>query len=708
MIGDIWNSNITQTYKEVATWLNSNKQAYIEYAVIAPESGEYDIAVGFQAGASDKTVAKPYIAVVVNNTAYKAQFTKDWDQVEAVKLTVKLEKGMNIIRCTSVTVDQAIYKKGWVNHDFIDLDSRLTPVKHSSAFMEAEKAKFYNKFEVQAGDKNEGASGGKVLGKSDRKYVSGLKLTLDKFSRGKLKQVPYFSVTVNAPMNGYYPISLKMSIDGRQKSSTIGMLVDGNVRTVKYDKFGKQAKDGEVDTLVYLTAGEHILTFTTPMPANSGINAKYSYCWCSYDSITFYNGLSIAKNQKAPTSEPDYTRIEVEKCALFNLCADNGHAAGNGYYKVSQSLDEIKKDGIDGSRTPYVELTVNAKKAGSYVIYLGNTHGITKGGGWEKVYGQFVVEVNGQLQTKGVEITKAGASTITQVYVELEEGENTIRLTHLTSDAQHGGTTWIDFDYIEMPSWVAANLEFVERGTRLEAEDANYDAFAELPSGSYSGGSYLGRANYDTIEELDITHDSLDPKDLGGLPHVRYRVFTEKAGTYNLTVGFAAGLTNYPADEIAQGVKASFTVVVNNETKQRVDFNLKSASANMARIIAVDLQAGENEIIVTGTTSEYVIDRKPRIDETYRLVWIDQDYIDLSVGVTGTSTDEQIIDINDSDIDFAQLVPKEKADDQDGAVPIVEPAGNGWVWIVILTGAGSVLLLLIILLIGKKRKKEKE
>ena len=487
------------------------------------------------------------------------------------------------------------------------------------------------------------------------------------------------------------------------------MLVDGNVRTVKYDKVGKQAKDGEVDTLVYLTAGEHILTFTTPMPANSGINANYSYCWCNYDSITLYNGLSVAKNQKAPTSEPDYTRIEVEKCALFNLCADNGHAAGNGYYKVSQSLDEIKKDGIDGSRTPYVELTVNAKKAGSYVIYLGNTHGITKGGGWEKVYGQFVVEVNGQLQTKAVEITKAGASTITQVYVEMEEGENTIRLTHLTSDAQHGGTTWIDFDYIEMPSWVAANLEFVERGTRLEAEDANYDAFAEMPSGSYSGGSYLGRANYDTIDELDITHDTLDPKDLGGLPHVRYRVFTEKAGTYTLAIGFAAGLTNYPADEIAQGVKASFTVVVNNETKQRVDFNLKSASANMARIITVDLLEGENEIIVTGTTSEYVIDRKPRVDETYRLVWIDQDYIDLAAGVTATSTEEQIIDINDSDIDFGQLAIKEKGNDHNDADGSGgQSAGNGFGWIWILAGTGAaVLVLFIILLIVRKRKKEK-
>ena len=713
LIGDTWNSNINQTFDEVATWINSNKQAYIEYAVIAPASGEYDIAVGFQAGASDKSVAKPYIAVIVNNTAYKAQFTKDWDQVDTVKLTVKLQKGMNIIRCTSVTVDQAIYKKGWVNFDFMDLDNRLTPVKHSSDFMEAENAKYFNKFKVQSGDKEEGATGkgntGKVLGSSDRKYISGQNLTLDTFLYGQLKQVPYFSVTVNAPMDGYYPISLKMSIDGRQKNSSIGMVVDDLVHTVKYDKVGKQAKDGEVDTLVYLTAGEHVLTFTAPMPANSGMNANYSYYWCNYDSITLYNGLTFAKRQKEPIWDPDYTRIEVEDYALFNLNGDNGTAAGNAVYNTSQSVAEIMKDGIDGSRTPYVELKVNAKEAGPYAIFVGTTYGITAGGLWNVVEGKFVVEVNGKLETKTVWIHKNAASTVSLVWIILEEGENTVRLTHLTSDAQHGGTTWIDFDYIEMPYWVTKKIEFVKPGERLEAEDASYDAFAEETGKEFSGGACLGRVNYDTVEDLDITYDVLDPADLGGLPHVAYRVFTEKAGTYSLSVGFKAGLSNYPNEEKAQGVDASFAVIVNGETKQRVEFTLKG-DKNMARIINVDLKEGENEIIVTGTTSEYVIDRKPRNDETYRLVWINQDYLALATGLSGMSMNEDITNIDDSDIDFGQLDSKEKSGQDTADAPTVEVAeaesGFGWIWIV--AGIGAAFLLFLVLLIGKKRKKEEE
>ena len=715
LIGDTWNSNINQTFDQVATWINSNKQAYIEYAVIAPASGEYDIAVGFQAGASDKSVAKPYIAVLVNNDAYKAQFTKDWDQVDTVKLTVKLQQGMNIIRCTGVTVDQPIYKKGWINFDFLDLDNRLTPVKHSSTFMEAENAKYFNKFKVQAGSKEEGATGkgttGRVLGSSDRKYIHGQSMTLENFEFGQLKQIPYFSVTVNAPMDGYYPISLKVSIDGRQKNNTIGMIVDDIVHTVKYEKLGKQAKDGEVDTLVYLKAGEHVLTFTAPMPATADMDVNYSYYWCNYDSITLYNGLTFAKKQKEPIMDPDYTRIEVEDYAMFNLCGDNGTAAGNGYYKVSQSWTEIKKDGIDGSRTPYVELKVNAKKAGPYAIFVGITYGMTEGSLWNVVDGKFVVDVNGKLETKPVRITKTAASTVSLVWIILEEGENTIRLTHLTSDAQHGGTTWIDFDYIEMPYWVTKGIEFVKPSNKLEAENANFDAFAQMTSKKYSGGAYLGRVNYDTVDEVDITHETLDPKNLGGLPHVTYRVFAEKAGTYQITVGFAAGLTNYPAAEMAAGVNASYTVIVNSETKQRVEFNLKSASVNMARIIEVELQEGENEITVTGTTSEYVIDRKPRNDETYRLVWIDQDYLQLPTGLTGTSNTEENLNINDSDFDYGQLDVEEKPEQEVPTVPTAPavPAEAAQktgvpsaIWIV--GGVGAAAAAAYVLLIGKKRR----
>ena len=114
-----------------------------------------------------------------------------------------------------MTTEQEIYKvKGYINHDYLDLDPRLTAVKPSSVTVEAEDSKYINKYKVQDGEDYEKASG-KVLGNADRKYMTGLKLTLDKLTAEQLWQVPYFAYTVEAPADGYYPISVNMAGDGR-------------------------------------------------------------------------------------------------------------------------------------------------------------------------------------------------------------------------------------------------------------------------------------------------------------------------------------------------------------------------------------------------------------------------------------------------------------------------------------------------------------
>ena len=706
VVGGAWNSTYQQTFEELEAWLSFKGNAYVEYAIEAPADGEYDIRVAFLAGSNDKTIAKPYIAVIVNNTTYKAQFTKNWNQIDKVKLTVSLKEGLNIIRCTSMTTEQEIYGvRGWINHDFLDLDTRLTPVKRSSPVqIEAESVKYFNKLKVQDGGETEAASG-KVLGGSDRRYMSALKLTLDQLTQTNLRQVPYISFTVNAPQNGYYPVRVAMTADGRLQQSTVGMIVDGQLQTVEYARTNKTSKGAMVQTLVYLTAGEHVITFTTPIPAVTDPETNYSYFWANYDYVMLYDGLTLAKTQKAPTSEAEYARIEI---AMFNLNKNNGAAAGNAYYRSSQSIAQMLESGIDGGKTPYVELTVRANKAGSYVLYMGVNAGMTEGSTVDEVDAQLAMEVNGTIRTEWVHAAKSTNYTIIALRVDLEEGINTLRLTHLSSDAQYGGTTWIDFDYIEMPSWVAQQLTFIKSGEILEAETARYDGFGESLGNSYSGGRYLGRANYDTVAEVNITYDTLDPKNLSGLPYVTYRVFAEKAGTYAVAVGFAAGLTNYPTEEMQQGVEASFVAIVNGETKQRVGFTLRSPSANMSRLVLLDLKEGENEVTITGTTSEYVIDRVPRNDETYRLVWIDQDYLVLSGELSNMGQDVDPFDVEDSGYDFAQLVPRDPAeiplagDD----TPAQQPEIPVIVWI--LSGVGVVAILFIIILIGKKKKKSKE
>ena len=719
VVGGAWNSIYEQTFDELKVWLDVKHNAYVEYAVVAPADGEYNIRVGFLAGSSDKSVAKPYIAVIVNGTTHKVPFSKDWNQIDKAELTVTLKEGLNIIRCTSITTEQEVYGvKGWINHDFLDLDKRLTAVKHSSVKVEAEDSDYVNRFQVQDGAETENASG-KVLGSADRKYVVGLKLTVDQLTAEKLNQVPYFSITVNAPQDGYYPITVNMSADGRMPRGTIGMLVDGKVYAVPYARTNKTTDGGAVDTLVYLTKGEHIVTFTIPMPANASSDVNYSYCWCNFDYVTLYNGLVLAETQKAPAVKEGYVRVEVEDHAMFNQNGNNGHAAGDAYYKSSQTIAQMLANGIDGKKTPFAQLVVNAAEAGEYTLYLGVAAGMTAGCTQEEIVADFVVDVNGKLQTVSARAAKTTTYAVVPVTVKLEKGINVIRLTHFSKDAQCGGTTWIDFDYIEMPEAVSKQLTFVKIGEKLEAERQSFSGYSQFANASYSNGLYLGSPDYDVVDEADITFEKLDPADLGEMPHVTYRVYAEKAGTYTLTVGFMAGMHHYLSAEIAEGRIGGFAMVVNGESKQLIEFGIASSSSKMARMVTVELQEGENEVTFTATLAEYIIDRMPRNDETYRLIWVDHDYLVLSDGLSASSSGGDDFDIEDSDHDHEQIVPQvpttegekipesttgdntgDNTDDNTGnGVPVPVIA-----WILAAVGVACVL---IIIILCKKQKKNK-
>ena len=708
VVGGAWNSVYKQTYTELESWMDTKDNAYVEYAVMAPADGDYTIRVGFLAGSNDKTVAKPFIAAVVNGKAYKVPFTKNWNQVDKAKVTVSLKKGLNIIRCTGITVDQPIYAvKGWVNHDFLDLDKRLTPVKHSVVTVEAENTLFFNKLKSQPGGKDEGASG-YVLGSSDRRYVSGQWLDFETFETWQLPQLPYMCVTVTAPEDGYYPVSVYMGFDGRYPRGYIGMLMDGTLSAVPFHRTSKTTAGGRVDTLVYLTKGDHVLTFTTPMPLNNDTYVNYSYLWANFDYVTLHNGLTLAAKQVPPTYELPYVRVEVEDNAMFNLCGNNGTASGNAYYKTSQTIEQMQKDGIDAGLTPFVQLQVNADEAGDYLLYLGVTTGMTAGCKVDAVAARFVVEVNGEQQVKTVVASKTTFSTIVAVKVTLQEGKNILRLTHLNGGSQTGsGTTWLDFDYLEIPTWFAKHLEFVQTGNKLEAESSRYGGFAECTGGSYSNGRYLGRANYDSVAEANVSYDTLSYDNYAALPYVSYRVFAQEAGTYQIAIGFAAGLTNYPMEEYQQGIHAGFGVIVNGKDKQYVDFTLTSPSANLARMITVELQEGENEIIVTGSTSDLAVDRLPRVEETYRLVWIDQDYLAISPGLSNLGQGDGAYDVEDSGYDFDQLTPGEATEPAETlpGQPAAEPQTDLSVLIWVAAGVGAAMILLLILLIAKKRKK---
>lgn len=712
---------IEQTFDELKTWIDGSDShmPYVEYTVVAPANGKYDIRVGFIADvnksvATRNEIKKPFVSVLVNKDIYKAQYTADWGETEAVKLSVDLKKGRNIIRCTTYTADQEIFTvSSWINQDFLDLDKRLTAIEKSTTKVEAEASEFYHLVKIQDGDENEKASNGKMLGSAQVLRAKSIGLTLENFTADQIRMVPYFSYTVNAPMDGYYSVSMNFCGDGRLAKNQIGMLVDDEVSTVKYNRTGKTSEKNRAIMMVYLTKGEHNLTFTSPLPMNAAElkDTDWSQRWMNFDYITLHDGLKLATKQKSPTDIEDLVRIEAEDVGLPNMTKVNAAAEGKeakeGYvggakYRRSQSVAAIKADGIDPRRTPFVQYTVNAKSAGTYTAYFQASYGIYNPM-VEKMTGSVAIEVNGKVTFHEVELVKNKTNNILiPVKMDLSAGNNIVRLTHLTADSIKGeGYGWIDFNYIEVSASDNKKITFVPTNGVVEAERSEAVTYVENTSSGSSGGACLGKGDYNYIDEKDVTFENLDVKKLGELSRVTYTVVAEQAGTYNIAIQFNGGVLHYTFDELVERDTIGFAVSVNEGEKQLVEFSPDVATGSISRIVEVELKEGENKIMVTATLADYIIGASPRIEDEYRLYWIDHDAIRLTAGVSATEQNVEPYDINDTDVDHKQLSAKASNDAEDG-FKITTP---------MIIGEMSLTLLLaifFIILFLKKKKKEEE
>lgn len=722
VIGGFKRWELEQTYEELSQWLDASKNhtPYVEYAIVAPADGEYGIRVGFLADVNKKVenrdeIAKPFIAVLVNNDIYKAQFTGDWGESEAVPVKVNLKKGLNIIRCTSYTAEQEIFTvSSWVSHDFLDLDKRLTALERSTSVVEAENSKYYHLLKVQDGSETEKASNGKVLGSASVIRAKSVDMTIDKLTADQIRMVPYHSYTVDAPMDGYYSMSINMAGDGRLSESQIAMLVDGKVNSVKYNRAGKSTADCRAIITVYLSKGEHVLTFTSPLPANAEelANTDYSHRWMNFDYITLHDGLKLSAVQKAPTNIPDLVRIETEDVGLPNLTriveAAEGKEAKEGYvgsakYRRSQSVAEIKQNGIDARQTPFVQYNVYANMAGTYTAYFQVSYGIYKPV-VDEMDATVAIEVNGEISFHTVHCVKDKTNTsLIPVTMKLSSGNNVVRLTHLTSDSIKGeGYAWADFNYIEISAADNEKVTFLSTTGVVEAEYSEFENYAPNSSSGASGGQVIGSAEYGYVDENDVTFENLNVEKLGDLSRVVYTVQVEEAGTYDLAVQFNGGVKNYTFNELVELGTVGFAMSVNKGEKQLIEFCPDAGSGSISRIVTVDLQEGENQIMFTTVLADYMKGVSPRLEDEYRLYWMDHDALRLSYGVSSTGAAEPY-DVNDTDIDHEQLSARvSKNADANEGFKISTP--------VIIGGISLALLLAIFLVILflKKKKKEEE
>jgi len=342
VVGGVSKSEITHTYDEVATYIDkaSTGTPYVEYIVEAPADGDYAISVGFVVGTTGDTSAltKPFAAVLVNDTAYKAKFDGSWGKLDESELVVTLKKGINLIKVTSLTTEQnAFTATTWINQDYLIVDNALTVLDNAGDTVTASASNrnhmAYNGYTVGTDDKGEA-----ILGNSNNGDMRYYNMSLESLNiHDGSKIIPYTFMKVNAPKDGYYDMTLKVGVATDVTSKQIGMILDGEMNVVKFAT--KPNYRSFIDVSVYLTEGEHEIYFTAPMPETDA-DALALTAGLDTEAEDYENTVNSIKTKAYPWMNVYY--VELNGLELLDAGANLGIAGdldnNNGVNAIDLSL----------------------------------------------------------------------------------------------------------------------------------------------------------------------------------------------------------------------------------------------------------------------------------------------------------------------------------------------------------------------------------
>lgn len=342
VVGGVSKSEILYTYDEVATFIDkaTSGTPYVEYMVEAPADGEYAIAPGFVVGTTGDTSAltKPFAAVLVNDTAYKAKFDGAWGKLDESELIVTLKKGINLIKVTSLTTEQnAFTATTWINQDYLIVDNKLTVLEYTDDTVTASATNrnhiAYNGYTVGTDDKGEA-----ILGNSNNGDMRYYNMSLESLNiHDGSKIIPYTFMKVNAPKDGYYDMTLKVGVATNVTSKQIGMILDGTMNVVKFAT--KSNYRSYIDVSVYLTEGEHEIYFTTPMPETDA-DALALTAGLDTEAEDYENTVNSIKSKAYPWMNVYY--VELNGLELLDAGANLGIAGdldnNNGVNAIDLSL----------------------------------------------------------------------------------------------------------------------------------------------------------------------------------------------------------------------------------------------------------------------------------------------------------------------------------------------------------------------------------
>lgn len=324
--GGIWSGGINfdhnkvEQRNELVLYFDRTNLPYVSYAVNAPADGQYDLVVGFynHTGVTNHTVTMLVNNAYVSNNVKYNYYTSGSEPVGSTKraiakFKVNLTKGVNQIRILPFTgSDGTIITEGdcWINVDYLDVPEGVT----------AANAKTYTQFEAENAtytNKLTKASGKLTASTTSYTDIKNAGFTAENYSAtaSNLSKTPFVSVTVDAPVDGWYDITGNAIVGcDYPDPGYMLLIVDGSEGTKRItaavNPCDNNAATQVTDYSVYLTAGQHVLTFTSPMPYKTN---QGGYTTVEFDYFRFYNGLTVASTQADPIGD-----ISVYKTSAVN------------------------------------------------------------------------------------------------------------------------------------------------------------------------------------------------------------------------------------------------------------------------------------------------------------------------------------------------------------------------------------------------------
>ena len=578
-------------------FIDKSNSTYVAFYVKAEQAGTYYLSTAgtFWCSASYLNIAanggENYFAAFLVNpsrkltnpdatVAYKANYIggnvsgSRGSFLSTEEVEVSLEKGLNVIYLQPMTreqdgsanwTDEEMTQKGtqngWANVDCLRItgEHTVTAVKTQETVLHAGDAPYvYGYSTVNAGaNVGDGGWGDNTI-------------PISNMSTSNVEKLRSFTYTVNAPRNGYYDITAEYDGAGNGSDTrAIGLLIDGTPYAYEFKHLDNtNTSGGKVNLSVYLTEGDHVLTFTAPAKRTAEDTCGNNVSWFNYNEIYLYGGLTKSVIQSNPKLDWWYAEAEYkdEGYALWHTYnatenstdakrdynganyPDNGKGKviGGGNTIYNPALATLQQGILDKSTVSGVTIYVDAPAAGTYSFkarYRLNNPGIwdsTNKTWTEDPYSVFMV--NGEFGNQAFFDKKAQYNWTYDTYVTeltLREGLNEITFIPMTADQRKSGSDWVNVDCI----FVDTDLQVAKvPGSVTMGPSAGYVNLYSNVSDSAAGGG-----NYDAAKASKLNLTDLQETDLSKIPFVAYTVDVPENGYYEIVTQYGTYAENSTA-----------------------------------------------------------------------------------------------------------------------------------------------------------------